>query len=49
MSYLCLLADSGVQHIVMVFLCNRRFVFLMFPASLDCPFFIAPLLFSNVY
>jgi hypothetical protein len=50
MSYLgclCLLAYSGVQHILCcVFL---HLVYPMLPVSLDCPFFIAPLVFSNVY
>ena len=50
MSYLrclCLFAHSGVQHILCcVFLC---IVYHMLPVSLDCPFFIAPSVFSNVY
>jgi hypothetical protein len=50
MSYLCLLAYSGVQHI----LCCSCFDFLrlvypMLPISLDCPFLIVPSVFSNVY
>ena len=48
MSYLrdfCLFAYSGVQHI----LCFPRHVYLMLPVSLDCPFLIAPSVFSNVY
>jgi hypothetical protein len=48
MSYLCLLAYSGVQHI----LCCSSFVFLrlvypMLPISLDCPFLIVPSVFSK--
>jgi hypothetical protein len=52
--YLCLLPHSGVQHI----LCVASFVLSVFvlclmypmlPVSLDCTFFIAPSLFSNVY
>jgi hypothetical protein len=44
---LCLFAHSGVQHImycvfVLVF-------FVLLPVSLDCPFLIAPSVFSNVY
>ena len=47
MSYLCLFAHSGVQHIVCcVFL---RIVYPVLPVSLDCPFLIAPSVFSNVY
>ena len=45
--YLPLLAHSGVQHILCcVFL---RLVYPMLPVSLDCPFLIAPSVFSNVY
>ena len=45
--YLCLLTYSGVQHILCcVFLC---IVYPMLLVSLDCPFLIAPLVFSNVY
>ena len=45
--YLCLLTYSGVQHILCcVFL---RIVYPMLPISLDCPFFIAPSVFTNVY
>jgi len=46
--YLCLFAHSGVQHIL-------RCVLLCFYSScvphvaLDCPFLIAPSVFSNVY
>ena len=45
--YLCLLAHSGVQHILCcVFL---RLVCPMLQVSLDCPFLIAPSVLSNVY
>ena len=45
--YICLLAHGGVQYILcFVFL---RFVYLMLPFSLDCPFLIASSVFSNVY
>jgi hypothetical protein len=45
--YLCLLAHSGVQYILgCVFL---RVLYPMLPVSLDCPFMIAPSVFSNVY
>ena len=44
---LCLFAYNGVQHILCcVFL---RLVYPMLPVSLDCPFLVAPLVFSNVY
>ena len=50
MSYLrclCLFAYIGVQHILCcVFL---RIVWPVLPVSLDCPFLIAPSVFSNVY
>ena len=46
--YFCLLAYSGVQHILcFVFL---RLVYPMLPVSLDCSFVcITPAVFSNVY
>jgi hypothetical protein len=45
--YLCLFPNSGAQHILcFVFL---RLVYPMLQVSLDCPFMIAPLVFSNVY
>jgi hypothetical protein len=45
--YLCLFVYSDVQHIFCcVFL---RLVYPMLPVSLDCPFLIAPSIFSNVY
>ena len=46
--YLCLFAYSGVQHILcrgFVFLSSRCVPYV----SLDCPFLIAPSVFSNVY
>ena len=43
---LFMFVHSGVQHILYcVFL---RLVYPMLPVSLDCPFFIAPSVFSNV-
>ena len=48
--YLCLFGHSGVQHIVLCFcLVFLHFVYLMLPVSLDCPFLIAPSVFSNIY
>jgi hypothetical protein len=45
--YVCLLVHSGVQRILCcVFL---GIVYLMLSVSLDCPFLIAPSVFSNVY
>jgi hypothetical protein len=45
--YLCLFAHSDVQHILYcVFL---RLVYPRLPVSLDCPFFIALSVYSNVY
>ena len=45
--YLCLFANSGIQHILScVFL---RLVYPMLLVSLDCPFLIAPSVFCNVY
>jgi hypothetical protein len=44
---LCLLAHSCVQHILYcVFVC---FSSSMLQVSLDCPFLVAPSVFSNVY
>jgi hypothetical protein len=45
--YLCLIAYSGVQHILLIFFCHL--VHPKLPASLDCPFLIAPLVISNMY
>jgi hypothetical protein len=47
--YLCLYAHSGVQDILCFCFVFLRLVYLMLPVSLDCPFFIAPSVFSNVY
>jgi hypothetical protein len=45
--YLCLLVYSGVHHMLCcVFL---RIVYPMLPVSPDCPFLIAPSVFSNVW
>ena len=46
--YICFLAYSGVQHIVLCF-CFVCLVCPMLSVSLDCQFLIAPLVFSNVY
>jgi len=53
--YLCVFAYNGVQYILcFVFalfffvLCVYIYIY-MLPGSLDCPFFIAPSVFSNVY
>jgi len=49
--YLCLLPHSGIRHILCcVFaLFFFRLVYPMLPVSLDCPFWIAPSVFYNVY
>jgi hypothetical protein len=49
--YLCLFAYNGVQHILCYVFALLFFVLLpsMLPVSLDCPFLIAPSVFSNVY
>jgi len=45
--YLLLFTHSGVQHILCyVFLCR---VYPMLTVSLDCPFSIAPSIFSSIY
>jgi hypothetical protein len=47
LGYLCLLSLGCVQHILYcVFVC---FSSSMLQVSLDCPFLIAPSVFSNVY
>jgi hypothetical protein len=46
--YLCLFAYSGVQHILCCFV-FLRVVYPVLSVSLDCPFFIALSVFSNVY
>jgi len=45
--YLCLLAYSGVQHIVCC-VC-LRLVYPMLPVSLDCSFFLLPLWYSLTF
>jgi hypothetical protein len=47
--YVCLFAYIGVQHILCVVFVFLRLVYPMLPVSLNCPFVIAPWLFSNVY
>jgi hypothetical protein len=49
--YLCLVAHSDVQHILrsVLFLLFLRLVYPMLPVSLDCPFLIAPSVFSDVF
>jgi hypothetical protein len=51
--YLCLLPYSGVQHILCCVLVFIFFVlclvYPLLPVSLDCSFWIAPSVFSNVY
>ena len=50
LGYLCMLAHSGVQHILCcVFFFSLRIVYHMLPVSLNCPFLIAPSVLSNVY
>ena len=50
--YLCLFAYSGIQHILccgfVLFVFVLCLVFTMLPVSMDCPFLIAPSVFSNV-
>ena len=48
--YLCLISNSGVQHIwccIFAFFC--RLVYPMLPVSLDYPTLIAPFVFVIVY
>ena len=49
--YLCLFACSGVQHVLcwFFFFFFLHLVYPMMTVSLDCPFLIAPSVFSNVY
>jgi hypothetical protein len=49
--YLCLFVYSGVQHILCCVFCFVfiRIVYPMLSVSLDCPFLIAPSVFSNVF
>jgi hypothetical protein len=50
--YLCLFAYGGVQHILccnfVLFVFTWCFVYPMLPVSLDCPFVIAPSVFSFI-
>ena len=46
--YLCLFAYSGVQHILCCVFVLFFFDLCILPVSLDCPFLIAPSVFSNV-
>jgi hypothetical protein len=39
---------SNIYGVMFCFVC-LRLVYPMLPVSLDCPFLIAPLVFSNVY
>ena len=45
--YLCFLGYSGVQHLLCCVF--PRLVYPMLPVFLDCPFLIAPSVFSNVH
>jgi hypothetical protein len=47
--YLCPFVYSGVQHILCFCFVFLRLVYPMLSVSLDCPFLIAPSVFSNVY
>jgi len=47
--YLCLLAYSGVQHILCCVFVFLRLVYIMLHVSLDCLFLIALSVLSNVY
>jgi len=51
--YLCLFAQSGVQHILccvfVLFVFVLCLVYSMLPVSLDCLFLITPSVLSNVY
>ena len=44
-----LLTHSCVQHTLCFCFACLSLVYLMLPVSLDCPYFIAPSVFSNVY
>ena len=44
--YLCLFAHNGVQHLLR---CVFILFFFVLLVSLDCPFFMIPSVFSNVY
>jgi hypothetical protein len=45
--YLWMFTHSDVQHILCCLF--ALFFFVLLQVSLDCPFFIAPSVFSNVY
>jgi hypothetical protein len=47
--YLCFCVHSGVLHILCFCFVFLRLVYPMLPVSLNCPFLIGPLGFSNVY
>ena len=47
--YLCLFAYSGVQHILCCVFACLRLGYTMLLVSLDCPYLIAPSVFSNDY
>ena len=47
--YLCLFAHSGVRLILCCVLFFFVLLLSMLPVSLDCPFLIAHLVFSNIY
>jgi hypothetical protein len=49
--YVCLLAYSGIQHILCCVFCfvSLRLVYPMLLVSLDSPFLMSPSVFSNVY
>ena len=48
--YLCLFAHSGVQHMLCcVLFVFFRLVYNMLPVYMDCPFWIGPSIFSDVY
>jgi hypothetical protein len=47
--YLCLFAYIDVQHILCCVFVFLRLVYPMLLVSLDCPFLIAPSVFSNIY
>ena len=45
----CLICYGGVQHIMCCGFVFYRLVYSVLRVSLDCPFLIAPSVFSNVY
>jgi hypothetical protein len=48
-SFLLYIVVSNTYCVVFCFVCLHLVVYPMLPVSLDCPFLIAPLVFSNVY